>query len=101
MRSPRAHSEWELVGPAEVRDIDPSARYFTPWKVVPHAELMRMQEPRPELQPHLAKPPTIDGLEAFLVTLFLRRYVTYCARHRRFSQMQGAARLLSKVMAHP
>jgi len=43
----------------------------------------------------------MDEREAFLTTLFLRRYVTYCARRRRFSQMQGAARLLSKIAASP
>ena len=34
--------------------------------------------------------------------LFLRRYVTYCARRRRYSQMQGAAdlyRALAPVQA--
>jgi len=76
MRSPRAHSEWELVGPAEVRDIDPSARYFTPWNVVPHTELMRLEQSAPELQPHLAKPPRIDERESFLTSLFLRRYIS-------------------------
>jgi len=36
------YTEWEVIGPPEIRDVDPHARYFTPWKVVPHAELMRM-----------------------------------------------------------
>ena len=22
--------EWEIIGPAEIRDVDPTARYFTP-----------------------------------------------------------------------
>ena len=47
----------------------------------------RHDERAPELQPAL------DALEAFLVRLFLRRYVTYCARRRRFAAMNGAARL--------
>jgi len=85
---------WGLIGPPEIRDVDPNARYFTPWKVTPHAEVVRMQEPPPELQPHLAKPPAINAMEAFLTSLFLRRYVTYCARRRRYAQMNGAARLL-------
>ena len=42
--------------------------------------LMGMQELPPEMQPHLAKPPRIDEREAFLTSLFLRRYVTYCAQ---------------------
>jgi len=83
MRSPRAHSEWELVGPAEVRDIDPSARYFTPWNVVPHTELMRLEQSAPELQPHLAKPPAVDEAEAFLTMLFLRRRCSAVMRRGR------------------
>ena len=93
------YSEWEIIGPPEIRDVDPHARYFTPWKVVSHAELMRIEERPPELQPHVAKPPRIDEPEALLVALFLRRYVTYCARRKRYSQMQGAARLLRSVAA--
>ena len=58
-----------------------------------------MEEPQSELQPHLAKPPAIDELEAFLATLFLRRNVTYCTRRKRYSQVQGAARLLRSVTA--
>jgi hypothetical protein len=54
---------------------------------------------RTELQPELV--PTLDGLERFLARLFLRRYITWCARRRRFTQMQGAARLLREVCAVP
>ena len=93
------YNEWEIIGPPEIRDVDPNARYFTPWKVVPHTELVRMEEPPLELQPHLAEPPRSAEREAFLTTLFLRRYVTYCARRKRYAQMQGAARLLRSVTA--
>ena len=93
------YNEWEIIGPPEIRDVDPNARYFTPWKVVPHTELMRMEEPPLELQPHLAQPRRIDEREAFLTTLFLRRYVTYCVRRKRYAQMQGATRLLHSVAA--
>jgi len=91
------HDEWEIAGPPEGRDVHPDARYFTPWKVVSHAELMRIEEPEPELQPHLAKPPAIDPIEAFLAGLFLRRHVTYCARRGQHAQMNGAARLPNAV----
>ena len=91
------YAEWEIIGPPEIRDVDPNARYFSPWKVVPHAELMRMQEMPPEMQPHLAQPAAIDSVESFLAELFLRRYVTYCARCRRYAQMNGAARLLKTL----
>jgi len=93
------HAEFEIIGPPEIRDVDPAARYFTPWNVVAHAYLMRMEEPPPELQPHLATPPAMDDSEAFLVDLFLRRYVTYCARRGRYAQMNGAARLLAALPA--
>jgi hypothetical protein len=33
--------------------------------------------------PELTEPPTNDSAEAFLVRLFRRRYVAYCARRRR------------------
>ena len=71
------HTEWEIIRRPEIRDVEPDARHFTPWKVTAHAELMRMTEPPPELQPHLKDPPTMDDSEAFLLGLFLRRYVTY------------------------
>ena len=34
---------------------------------------------------------------AIFLQLFLRSYVTWCARSRRFAQMQGAARLYREV----
>jgi len=40
------YAEWEIIGSPEIRDVDPNERYFTPWKALPHAELMRMQELR-------------------------------------------------------
>ena len=94
------HAEFEIAGPAEVREIHTDARYFNPhFKLMMNAELRRFSERPPELQPHLAKPPAIDAVEAFLVCLFLRRYVTYCARRRRFAAMNGAARLFAEVGA--
>lgn len=92
-----SHAEFEIVGPPEIRQGRPGM--FSPWKVVPHDELMRITEPPPEVQPHLAQPPAIDAAECFLAATFLRRYVTYCARRRRFAQMQGAARLHGEIAA--
>jgi hypothetical protein len=43
--------------------------------------------------------PIEDQLERFLVLLFLRRYVTYCARRRRFAAMTGAAVLFRQLSA--
>ena len=89
---------WEIAGPPEIRDVDPDARYFSPHQLPSAAELAR-SEPAPRLSPHREQPPAIDALERFLVALFLRRYVTYCARRRRFAQMQGAAALLRELGA--
>jgi hypothetical protein len=89
----RRYTEWEITGPAEVRDVDPNARPFTPFKMMMDAELRRYRERAPELQP------TIDAAEAFLLAIFLRRYVTYCARRGRFAAMNGAARLYAEIGA--
>jgi hypothetical protein len=91
------HTEWEITGPAELRSS--IGRAFSPYRVVPHAELQQLQEPLPELNPHLERPPAVDTGECFLVALFLRRYVTYCARRGRYAQMQGTARLYGEIVA--
>ena len=89
--------QWEIIGPPEIRDVDPEADYFHPYPIVPHAEIKRLQEPSTQISPYLEQPPAIDGVERFLVSVFPRRYVAYCARRRRFAQMQGAARLYREV----
>jgi hypothetical protein len=63
------------------------------------------EEPPPEKPPDdvppVEEPPPIeDKLERFLLLVFLRRYVTQCARRRRFAQMYGAARLYREVGAY-
>ena len=51
---------------------------------------------------HLSKTlSALDRLERFLVLVFLRRYVTYCARRRRYAAMNGAARYAKLVSASP
>jgi hypothetical protein len=40
---------------------------------------------------------TLDELERFLVMMFLRRYVTYCVRRRRFDAALDAAALFPKI----
>jgi len=88
-----------VIGQPEIRDVDRHERYFTPFRVTPHADAMRMFERPPQINPHLEQPPAIDPAERFLTALFLRRYVAYCARRRRYAQMQGAARLLKEISA--
>ena len=66
------YAEWEIIGPPEIRDVDPDARYFSPhasFNSMMNAEIRRYTETAPELQPAL------DALESFLVGVFLRRYV--------------------------
>ena len=96
----RRYAEYEITGPPEIREIGEGTRYFNPhFKLMTNTELRRFSELPPELQPHLATPPGIDAVEASLVRLFLRRYVTYCARRRRYGAMTGAARLFAEVSA--
>jgi hypothetical protein len=59
-------------------------------------ELPRLIDKPLELQPHLAMPPAVDATEQFLLRVFLRRYITWCARRRRFAAMQGAAKLFAE-----
>ena len=82
-------------GAAEVRS--PITGAFNPYRVVPRVELKRLQEPAPQINPHLDRPPAIDAGECFLIGLFQRRHVTYCARRRQYAQMQGAARLYRDI----
>ena len=96
----RRYADYEITGPAEIREVDPAARRFTPhFKLMTNAELRIASEPPPELQPHLATPSAVTAPEAALVLLFLRRYVTWCARHRRFAAMNGAAHLYAELGA--
>jgi hypothetical protein len=88
------YTEWEIISEAEIRDVDPNARPFTPHRSPLDAELRRYTERPPELQP------AIDTTEAFLLAVFLRRYVTYCARRRKFAAMNGAAHLFVELH-HP
>jgi hypothetical protein len=99
------YAEWEIIGPPEIRTGDPTM--FNPWAKLPPrpaAHLPPVEEPPPDHgptpdPPPVEQPPPIeDQLERFLVLLFLRRYVTYCARRRRFAQMEGAARLHSEIV---
>jgi len=93
------NAEWEIIGPPEIRDVDLNARHFHPYRMIEHAELRRLQEPALQINPHLEQPPAIDPAERYLVALFLRRYVTYCARRRWGKRMQAAARLYREVAA--
>ena len=85
------YAEWEILGPAEIRDVEPEARYFTPHRSPLDAALRRYNERPPELQP------AVDAGETFLLRLFLRRYITYCAGRRRYAAMNGAGQLYASL----
>ena len=114
-------AEFEIVGPPEVREMDPQARPFSPHgnprAHSPIDDPPPKQPPSPEKEPPGKDPPVkeppekdpspmdppsedpsaLDDRERFLLLVFLRRYVTYCARRRRFEAMNGAARLFAQV----
>jgi hypothetical protein len=101
------YAKWEITGPPEIRSGTPVVM-FSPWASLsprPAAHLPPVEDPPPDHgptpdPPPVEQPPPIeDQLERFLVPLFLRRYVTYCARRRRFAEMEGAARLHAKIAA--
>jgi hypothetical protein len=79
------YKEWEITGPPEIRG-DGEQGYFRPY-------------PPPAQKPigNVQREPGLDKDERYFVLLFLRRYVTWCARRRRFAQMQGAAQLFTGV----
>ncbi len=73
---------------------------FSPHRrLIAHEDLKRLSEPPLEFHPHLETEPAMHAVEVFLVCLFLRRYVTYCARHGRYAQMNGAAELFREIRA--
>jgi hypothetical protein len=48
-------------------------------------------------KPPRLPPVTMDALERELMLVFLRRYVTWCARMRRFDEMERAAYLWQSI----
>ena len=83
------HAEWEVIGEPEIRRRGDSG-HFNPWR--PKAG--RSFEPDAGIDGS----PALRDTERPLVLLFLRRYVAYCARCRRFAQMEGAARLFHEIV---
>src|SRR6476620_2182933 len=68
------YATWEITGPV-VRPASPSTGFDPFRKLVAHAEWARLSEAPPDVAAQPA-----DALEGALLELFLRRYVTYCAR---------------------
>ena len=62
------HAEREITGQAEIRsDIGGASNPYR----IPHAELRRLQEAVPEINPHLANAPAVDALLAASGSVFL------------------------------
>jgi hypothetical protein len=85
------YAEWEPVGAAELRADGPTRMFNPAAKLIAHATLMRLEEPSPDMQP------VVVDAERPLLCLFLRRYVTWCARARHFARMDAAAALHRQV----
>ena len=108
------YAEWEIVGPPEIRSRR-SAGMFSPWaKLAPRPAQVPVKEPPPDEEPPTKEPPSreppvkepppldppaLHEIERFFVLVFLRRYITYCTRRRKFAEMNGAAKLFRKVIA--
>ena len=85
--------EWIVDGPPETHAALGTKHGFQPFPSPADDAPLRMH-------PQREAPPAIDTLERFLAVTFLRRYVTYCARQRRFAAAQGAA-ILARELASP
>jgi len=90
-----AHAgEWIVDGPPEVYRPLGATSGFQAWGGRPDGA-------RLVLHPQRDSPPAIDPLERFLAGVFLRRYVTWNVRSRRFAQAQGAAMLFRELEPPP
>jgi len=79
------YKEWEITGPPDIRGDREYGHFspFPPARNAPAANVLR--------EPELKKD------ERYLVLLFLRRYIRYCARRRWYGRMEGAAQLFCGV----
>src|SRR5690349_4521469 len=76
---------------------DPSIHFVDPWRTrPPYEDPPPHHGPTPD-PPLAEETPPDDELKRSLVLLFLRRYITWCARTRRFAAMEGAARLFAEL----
>lgn len=92
------YAEWEVDGEPERREAAPAG--FDPFRrggAIAKDRPVEFRDPGLRMQPQRAVPPGIEPAEASLLRIFLRRYVTYCARRGRYAAMNGAAGLLAEV----
>jgi len=43
----KGNAEGEIIGPPGIRDVDPDSRYFTPFRITPHANSNRRAASEP------------------------------------------------------
>jgi hypothetical protein len=89
------YARWEIVGEPELRRLGGTGS-FNPFR---SASADGSKERAMDASAEIVEPEAIDGREAFLLRLFLRRYVTWCARARRYAAMEGAALLHQRIGA--
>jgi hypothetical protein len=88
-----AAGEWQITGPPEIRSDEPVRMFSLDQKSNTGFPLLQIVDVSPEVEP------VVTDAERLLLCLFLRRYVTWCARSRRFAAMDGAARLHREISA--
>ena len=98
------YAEFEVIGAPEIREVDRDRPRFSPHGDERQPAGAAPQGPAPDGDSGrslsaVIDPASLRGLERSLLLLFLRRYVTYCARRRKFAAMNGAARLHAAVLA--
>ena len=97
------YAEFEVVGAPEIREIDRDRQRFSPHIDAGQRVLQASCGPPGDRLderdlPRIVAPASLCGSERFLLLLFLRRYVTYCARRQEFAAMNGAARLHAAII---
>ena len=85
-----------IAGEPEVRGNVPSSS-FDPYRWTDGAVTTSGGPDVERLPSGRGRELALDSLEVFLLGTFLRRYVTYCARRRHFTAMQGAVQLLAEI----
>ena len=76
--------EWMVDGPPTVYPTLGATSNFQSYRAAASPRSVEM---------HPQRDGALDELERFLARLFLRRYVTYCARRSQFQRMNGAVEL--------
>ena len=98
------YAEFETIGPPEIRETDRDRHRFSPHAGAAERGRRAMGKEAQgrvanQAIPAIVEPASLRGLERVLLLVFLRRYVTYCARRRQFAAMNGAARLHAAIAA--